>query len=84
METPSVKPTTRKGESSSTKLKTEAAVPTTPISTTKGKQSTENKPPLAQTDGHLTLTLPVKEIPLNGINSTDDKGIMLYHWEQIG
>ncbi|XP_048757548.2 uncharacterized protein LOC125667910 isoform X3 [Ostrea edulis] len=84
VETPSVKPTTRKGESSSTKLKTEAAVPTTPISTTKGKQSTENKPPLAQTDGHLTLTLPVKEIPLNGINSTDDKGIMLYHWEQIG
>lgn len=42
----------------------------------------ENKPPIAKTEGHITITLPVTELYLNGTGSTDDKDVILYHWEQ--
>lgn len=42
----------------------------------------ENKPPIAKTEGHITITLPVTELYLNGTGSIDDKDVLLYHWEQ--
>lgn len=42
-----------------------------------------NHPPVAQVVGPKTLFLPVNSIVLNGSNSTDDKGIVEYNWEQI-
>ncbi|XP_061191843.1 uncharacterized protein LOC133200114 isoform X2 [Saccostrea echinata] len=76
---------------SSAKLQPEAVTTKKlPISTTvapnpdeKKSEGLGNKSPQAITDGQVTVTLPVNEIVLSGVNSTDDKNIMLYHWEQI-
>lgn len=42
-----------------------------------------NHPPIASTAGELTINLPVPSLILDGHNSTDDKGIVKYLWEQI-
>lgn len=43
-----------------------------------------NHPPTAIAGGTETLYLPLDGIRLDGSNSTDDKGITSYNWEQIG
>ncbi|CAE1251480.1 Dyslexia-associated protein KIAA0319-like protein,Dyslexia-associated protein KIAA0319 [Acanthosepion pharaonis] len=42
-----------------------------------------NHPPKASTAGELTVSLPVPSLVLDGHNSTDDKGIVKYLWEQV-
>nr|KAG5701483.1 hypothetical protein BaRGS_000879 [Batillaria attramentaria] len=41
-----------------------------------------NRPPEAKTAGQITVTLPVEGIVLDGLNSTDDKGVLSYKWKQ--
>ncbi|KAK3091119.1 hypothetical protein FSP39_017246 [Pinctada imbricata] len=48
-------------------------------STTPGR----NYPPLANTAGKLTVHLPLTELVLDATNSTDDKSIVKYRWEQM-
>lgn len=59
-------------------------VPTTklPPHNTEPIVKNENKPPVAKTEGHITITLPIQELYLNGTGSTDDEDVVLYHWEQ--
>ncbi|XP_062612960.1 uncharacterized protein LOC134274740 isoform X2 [Saccostrea cucullata] len=83
---PEIKTTaTSSAKLSSEKVTTQKLpIPTTlaPNPGDKKSGSVGSKPPQAITDGHVTVTLPVNELVLNGVNSTDDKNIMLYHWEQ--
>lgn len=62
----------------------EDLVPTTklPPHNTEPVVKNENKPPVAKTEGHITITLPIQELYLNGTGSTDDEDVVLYHWEQ--
>lgn len=61
-------------------------VPTTKLPPLNSEQvpvvKSENKPPIAKTEGHITITLPIQELYLNGTGSTDDIDVVLYHWEQ--
>ncbi|XP_011436290.3 CAP-Gly domain-containing linker protein 1 isoform X2 [Magallana gigas] len=59
-------------------------VPTTklPPHNTEPIVKNKNKPPVAKTEGHITITLPIQELYLNGTGSTDDEDVVLYHWEQ--
>lgn len=59
-------------------------VPTTklPPHNTEPVVKNENKPPVAKTEGHITITLPIQELYLNGTGSTDDEDVVLYHWDQ--
>ena len=58
----------------------EENVPTTKFPTL--STSHGNMPPVAKTEDHMTVVLPLTEVYLNGTSSTDDKEIILYHWEQ--
>ncbi|KAM5248294.1 dyslexia-associated protein KIAA0319-like protein homolog [Ctenodactylus gundi] len=39
-----------------------------------------NKPPVAKITGNVVITLPTNTAELDGSKSTDDKGIVSYHW----
>ncbi|XP_043915403.1 dyslexia-associated protein KIAA0319-like protein homolog isoform X2 [Protopterus annectens] len=39
-----------------------------------------NKPPVAKIAGNVVITLPVNTATLDGSKSSDDKGIISYHW----
>ena len=61
-------------------LEKEENVPTTKFPTLSTIHG--NMPPVAKTEDHMTVVLPLTEVYLNGTSSTDDKEIILYHWEQ--
>lgn len=39
-----------------------------------------NKPPTARITGNVVITLPINTAELDGSKSSDDKGIVSYHW----
>lgn len=42
-----------------------------------------NRPPVAVASPDKELVFPVESTTLDGSRSTDDQGIVLYHWEHI-
>lgn len=42
-----------------------------------------NRPPVAVAGPDKELVFPVESTTLDGSRSTDDQGIVLYHWEHV-
>ena len=73
-------PVTESPTPSPKNIEKEENVPTTKFPTLSTIHG--NMPPVAKTEDHMTVVLPLTEVYLNGTSSTDDKEIILYHWEQ--
>lgn len=73
-------PVTESPTPSPKNIEKEKNVPTTKFPTLSTIHG--NMPPVAKTEDHMTVVLPLTEVYLNGTSSTDDKEIILYHWEQ--
>ncbi|XP_055358980.1 dyslexia-associated protein KIAA0319 isoform X2 [Betta splendens] len=55
----------------------------TPCATTASQLRGANRGPLAVVGPDRTLFFPVSSLLLNGSSSTDDRGIVRYHWEAV-